>query len=340
MNKFFTGLLGCTLLTAGGCASRPSMPDWVNGNPKQYHVEQYLIGRGQAATPEEAKDRARADLAKIFEVSVAVDSEDVQTFSQKTEGKTEDKKAAGDYFAQASRRIVTRTDQIIQGILVVELWQDPATKAQHALAVLPRLPAGTGLRQEIERLDAATRKYLEQARTSGDILLKIGAANLALETQIERAAYQKSLRIVDPTGRGVESEWNTAKLNADLNDLLKRVRVTLRMAPGAPEGLATVMNGALAAAGFLVETGEKPDYILLAKLPLEDLGMQEGWYWQRGVLEITLTEVATSRVRGSKRWDIKASAQQQETARQRALSQAGAILKKELRATMSGFSAS
>jgi len=339
MNKFLAALLSCALLTAGGCASQPSMPDWVNGTPKKYQAEQYLIGRGQAATPEEAKDRARADLAKIFEVSVAVDSEDIQTYSQKSDAKTVDKKAAGDYSAQASRRIVTRTDQIIQGIQIVEGWQDPATKAQHALAVLPRLQAGTGLRQEIDRLDAATRKYLEQARASSDILVKIGAANQALEAQIERAAYQKSLRIVDPTGRGAESEWNTAQLNADLTDLLKRVRVAPRMAPGAPEGLSTMVSGALAAAGFLIETGEKPDYILHAKLPLEDLGMQQGWYWQRGVLEVTLTEVATSRVRGNKRWDIKVSAQQQETARQRALDQAGTILRKELRATLAGFPA-
>jgi hypothetical protein len=339
MNKFLAALLACAWLTVGGCASQPSMPDWVDGAPKKYQAEQYLIGRGQAVTPEEAKDRARADLAKIFEVTVAVDSEDVQSFSQKTEGKAKDKKTAGDYSAQSSRRIVTRTDQIIQGIQIVELWQDPATKAQHALAVLPRLQAGTGLRQEIGRLDAATGKYLEQARVSGDILIKIGAANLALEAQIERAAYQKSLRVVDPTGRGAESEWNTAKLNTDLTDLLKRVRVAPRIASGAPEGMSTVVSGALAAAGFMIETGEKPDYILHAKLPLEDLGLQQGWYWQRGVLEVTLTEVATSRVRGSKRWDIKVSAQQQETARQRALGQVGTILKKELRATISGFSA-
>jgi hypothetical protein len=339
MKILFAAMCGCVLLAANGCASQPPMPDWVNGTSKQYQSEQYLIGRGQAATPEEAKDRARADLAKIFEVAVAVDSEDIQTYSQKSDAKTVDKKAAGDYSAQASRRIVTRTDQIIQGIQIVELWQDPSTKAYFALAVLPRLQAGTGLRQEIERLDAATRKYLEQARASSDILAKIGAANQALEAQIERAAYQKSLRVVDPTGRGTESEWNTAKLNADLTDLLKRVRVAARMAPDAPPGLSVVVNGALAAAGFLIESGEKPDYILHAKLPLEDLGLQQGWYWQRGVLEITLTEVATSRVRGSKRWDIKVSAQQQETTRQRALDQAGAVLKKELRVTLVGFSA-
>src|ERR1019366_645792 len=64
-----------------GCASRqPAQPDWIAGDSANYKSSQYLIGRGQAATQEEAKDRARADLSKIFQVAVTADSEDVQKF--------------------------------------------------------------------------------------------------------------------------------------------------------------------------------------------------------------------------------------------------------------------
>jgi hypothetical protein len=42
-------------------------------------------------------------------------------------------------------------------------------------------------------------------------------------------------------------------------------------------------------------------------------------------------------VRGSRRWDIKASAQDHAVSRQRALDQAAVILKKELRETLIGF---
>lgn len=338
MNKLLAALLGCALLTVGGCASTPSQPDWVNGNPEKYPAEQYLIGRGQAATAEEARDRARADLAKIFEVSVAVESQDVQTFSLKPPGAGKESKPAGEYTAQASRHITTRADQIIQGIQIADVWRDTATKTHHALAVLPRLQASTRLRQEIERLDGATRKYLEESRGATDLLRKVGAADHALGAQLERAGYQKSLRVVDPTGRGAEPEWNIARLSADLSDLLKRVNVAVQVAPDAPQGFATAVSGAVAGAGFLVEPGQNPDYILQASLTLKDL-QQEGWYWQRGALEITLKESTGDRVRGSKRWDIKASAQQRAIAQQRALDQAGAILKKELRATLVGFSA-
>jgi hypothetical protein len=334
-------LLAATLVAAliatGGCASHPAMPDWVNGPAEKYPAEQYLVGRGQAATAEEARDRARADLAKIFEVAVAVESEDVQTFRQKSDSADKNAKPAGEYAAQASRRVTTHADHIIEGIQIAEVWQDPQTQTQHALAVLPRLQTSQRLRQEIERLDAATSKYLEESRTAGDILMKIGAAQHALDAQMERAGYQKYLRIVDPTGRGDESQWNTARLDADLADLLKRVRVAVQTAPDAPPGFAAAVSGAVAGAGFLIATGEKPDYILIANLAVEDLGLREGWYWQRGAMEVTLRETAADRVRGSRRWDIKVSAQDHAVSRQRVLDQSAAFLKKDLRQTIIGF---
>jgi hypothetical protein len=67
---------------------------------------------------------------------------------------------------------------------------------------------------------------------------------------------------------------------------------------------------------------------------LDDLGFQSSWYWQRGVLEINLSEAATGRVRGTKRWNIKSSAPDKETAAKRAVNQADTILKQELRTTI------
>lgn len=338
MKILHAATLSFLLCAMSACASHPATPDWVNGPSAKYKSEQYLIGRGQAASAEEARDRARADLAKIFQISVSVESEDVQTFAQKSGTAAKGATPAGEYASQASRRISTHTEQIVEGVQVAETWQDPLTGTHFALAVMPRLQASQRLRQEIERLDAATRQYLEEARGATDILAKIGAAGHALDAQLERTGYQKSLRIVDPTGRGEESEWNTAKLGADLAELLKRVHLATD-APDVPPGFAAAVNGAVANAGFLAETGQKPDYVLEARMPLEDLGLRDGWYWQRGVLEVTLKETASNRVRGSKRWDIKTSAQDQAVSRQRALALADSILKKELRDTLIGFSA-
>lgn len=308
-----------------GCASRsPDVPDWVAGNSAKYNSTQYLIGRGQAATQEEAKDRARADLSKIFQVAVEADSEDVQKFKTSTPGQ-------GQYESQASRRITTHTSQIIRGIQIAELWQDPVTKNYHALAVLPRLQTAASLRQQINQLDEATGTHIEQSRKNSDLFLKIAAASQALDSQQDRNSLQKSLQVVDPVGRGIESQWNIAKLESDLDELLKRVRIAPLVPADSTPGLAEVVAGALAKAGFMIETGQNPDFVLQARMELADLGFQDGWYWQRGVLEINLSEASTSRVRGTRRWNIKSNAQDKESAAKRAVNQADSILKLELR---------
>ena len=315
-------------LFLSGCASHsPTAPDWITGESAQYKSAQYLIGRGQAATQEEAKDRARADLSKIFQVAVAADSEDVQKFKTGTVG-------PGQYESYASRRISTHTDQIIRGIQIAELWQEPETKSFHALAILPRLQTAASMRQQISQLDEATNNHVEQSRKNSDLFLKIAAASHAVDSQQERELLQKSLQVIDPTGRGSESQWNIAKLNNDLDELLKRVKIASQATADSTKGLAEVAAGALAKAGFMIETGQNPDFVLQTRMELADLGFQDGWYWQRGILEISLLETATGRVRGTRRWTIKSNAPDRESALKRALSQADSVLKQELRAAI------
>src|SRR5665811_818329 len=119
----------CVFSLLSGCASQhPTQPDWIAGDSASYKSAQYLIGRGQATTQEEAKDRARADLAKIFQVAVTADSEDVQKFKSVPAG-------PGEYESHASRRITSHTEQIIRGIQIAELWKDPTTDTFHVLAI-------------------------------------------------------------------------------------------------------------------------------------------------------------------------------------------------------------
>ncbi len=332
MTRLVLTSLVCSVILAG-CGAAAARPDWVGATSDKYKASQYLVGRGQAATEEDAQNRARAEIAKIFEVDIDVASEDKQSFkSVSVAGKS-----ASSNEASVTRTIKARTNQVVQGIQIAEVWQDPQTKTHYALAVLPRTSAAHGLREEIARLDAATRRYLTLARSEADLLRKIGAAHRALDAQGERERYQKSLRVVDLSGRGAESEWSVAALRADLDALLKRVRIAPVVAADAPDELATVLAGGIAAAGFDVAPGAQAPYALEGALQLEDLGQRDGWHWQRGVLEIKLYDRTGGRVQGTKRWEIKAAGAQSASARQRAFDQVDAILKNELRATVIGF---
>lgn len=309
-----------------GCASAPSTPDWVNGKSAKYPDNQYLVGRGQAGNQEDARNRARADLAKILEVGVSAKSSDVTTFSSEGGGKTE---------SQVSRNIVTRTEQIVRGIQIPEGWQDPQTQSYYALAVLPRSQAAIGLRADVERLDAATRGYVAQARGTPDLLAQVASASRALDSQRERDAVQRTLQVIDVTGRGVDPEFNSGQLGSDLAALLKRVRMKPQ-APGSQE-LERMLSAGLSQAGFVPEAGAAAPYVLFGSLQLDDLGLIDGWYWMRGTLEVQLTEAASGKVRGNKRWEIKTSSPQKATAQRRTLDEADATLRRELRPTILGF---
>jgi hypothetical protein len=307
------------LVALGGCASQPAAPDWVSGTAQDYQPAEYRLGRGDGATSEEARDRARADLAKVFEAEVTAASADEQSFKDAR------------YEASSTRRIEIRTRRIVEGTEIARTWQAPASGSHHALAVLPRLKAGHALREEIARLDETTRLQARRAAETPDLFLKIAAANQALAAQAERHGYQKTLRVVDPTGTGARSSWSVARLQADFEALLKRVRLATR----ASGELQPLLDGAVAAAGFLVEADA--DYVLEASLVLDASGPVDDWYWQHGVVEIRLVEAATGRSRGLHRWPVKTAALAPGLAAQRALDQVDATLKKELRSVLIHF---
>lgn len=343
MDKTLQGIKGAAVMVLTvaailtGCAGSSDIrPDWVNGTDTRYKPAQYLTGRGQADSQADAQDRARADLAKVFQVQINVQSQDVLAY----EGGAASAGSTGRTTTSITRTITTKTDQIVKGIQIPELWRDPRTGTYYALAVLPRMQAANSLRQEIEARDAATERYIRASRATDDLLLKIAAADRALENQVERSAYQKALKIVDLSGVGVPPRWNAATLRIDLDELLHRMRIAAQAADSTLSGLKEDVAGGLSAAGFLVDTGQAPDYVLKASLDVTNPELLEGWYWIRGTLHVQLINPANGQVRGTRQWDIKVSSRQLAIIRQRLQTQVRDILNHDLRETLIAFAVS
>lgn len=324
-----------SLLTAGCAATKSNQPDWLAGDSATYAKSQYLYGRGQASNVEDAKKRALADLSEIFQVSIAANSESVQSYTSnsKTPGNEQ-------FSTESTRRINTSTDQIIRGIQVAEIWQDPARKDYHVLAVLQRQQAAAGLRQQIDQLDDAVQASVNQSKNNSDLFVKLASLSKAINTQLEIDGLQKTLQVVSSSGRGMDTKYNSGRLKTELDEMLKQVRVAPRVLEGSTTGLEEVVAGALSKAGFMIDTGEHPVFLLKASLKLSDMGLIEGWYWQRGNLEISMSEAVSGRVRGTQRWPIKSSARDSATAIRRALDEADAVLKKELGPAIIGMATS
>ena len=319
---------GCTGLNN---KNQENPPDWVNGNSSHYSRQQYIIGRGQANSLSAAQDRARANIAKTFQVNIYERSSDNKQISQTTDKQG----TSSSQEARIQRYISTETDQIIDGIEIAEVWKNPATKQFHTLAILSRNQAITRLHQQIKQLDNATTKSIAASRSSADTLTQAGFAAQALTAQQQRAAYQKMASIIDLSGRGVTPRWQPARLEADLNDILKRTHIQAVGTGPEKEAITSILAGALATAGLTPGDAEHSDYLLTGQLDIIDLGKRDGWDWQRATIHIKLTDKPGGKLRGDHSWTrLKAAGLDKNTAKQRLLDKIEQTLKDDMRQTL------
>ncbi len=309
-------------------------PKWVSGDAIDYPNQSYLIGRGVGSTAEEAKNRARGELATIFEVRIEVVTGDSTTVSKSGNNKEQVERTS-------VQQVSAKSDKVISGINIAETWRDPVTQDFHALAVLSRSQASTSLREELAKIDGQVQQNMDAAKAAGDTLIKLGSLTRALESSVSRDAFQASLKVVDPSGAGVKAAISQASIQSQIHNTLKSVKIMPEVAEdGGTREFATILKGGLAAAGFLASNASTADLTLVGKLNFSDLTRVDGWYVMRATIEVSLVEKDSGRVRGSKTWPAKALAKDAKTARTRVLIDVEKMFKEELRATIIEFAAS
>lgn len=318
-NKHLIPFAAVLLLSACvmGGDRKPTQPDWVDGSSEQYSPAGWLVGIGSADDLATARDRARADLAKTFRVSIDSVSSDSQQYRSQDSGTG----ASSEYSAEVQRDLTVRTQQILEGVTVPESWQDPATNRYHALAVLNRAKAASRLRQDIGGLDAAAETLLNRARAAGDDFKRAQLALEAVENQRRRAALQDMLRAVDASGSGIVPRWALAQLEADLRTALSRI--TLRAEGKSP--WQSMLAGQLADSGF--EVSDSGQYAVNLSAD-ENAIKRDGWHWLRAILILDV-KGPDGRSLGQQRWELKESATDAGTAEMRLREKAASILGSE-----------
>lgn len=321
-------LLTLPFILAACSTAKPqnAVPDWVAGNSTAFPAASYLTGRGESDNLAVAQDRARADLAKTFSVDVSEQSKDVSAYSQNSMGAKNS--------LDVSRDISTRTDAVLQGVVISDTWQDPQTHSYHVLATLSRNKAAAALRQQIADLDAGTQASLAAAQGSTDLFDKIAAAGQAVDAQQTRTGLQRELQVVDITGQGMPAQWPLSKLQADRAALLKQLQISAVAEGHDADAMKKLLAGSLADAGFTV--ADAAPYTMTANLDYTTLQPQGGWYWITGSLQVTLNGT-DSRAHGVRRWDIKVSGTDPQLAQQRVMDQVSQYLQSDIQSTVLGF---
>lgn len=193
-------ILSCLFLM--GCMKTASVvnanqPNWVNGESSKYPNSMYVVATGSASDTERAKDRALANLTRVFELRIRESSttrQDVQVVNQN-----------GSESVNKSQRIMQnvniQTNKIIDGARVAEQWQSPDL-THYALAVLDRHQAGNNIRQEIARIDKEADFELSTVASKKNPLHQVAVYQRVLASQDQRDALQKTLKVIDLSGKG------------------------------------------------------------------------------------------------------------------------------------------
>jgi len=306
-------------------------PDWVSGEPLAYPNSQYVVATGSASDAETAQKRAQANLAKVFELRIresATTTQDIQ--SHKVDGVE-----SVSSLQRIDSRINVSTDKLIEGARIAERWQNPEDRTYYALVVLDRHQAGNSIRSEMDRLDSETEFKLNKAQSESDSLLRVADMQGAINSQDQRAALQKTLKVIDLTGRGMDAKWSRAQLAADLQKAVDGLQMQAVVKQDSVGGLVKILRGAMASAGFVARDSSS-GYRLALDVATQPSFQQQDWFWQRATMSLQL-EAPDGTVRGQKSWPLKISASRPEQLSARLRASIEKTLKAELGATVFGF---
>ena len=201
---------------AFGCAGHRAQPGWVEGNSRDYPVDQYLLGAGQADSRPSAEERAYGAVSRIFKARVEAESKDWESFLVlEARGK-----------ANTERRLtldqVTRvsTDKMLESVRVLDAWMNPATGQHHVLAGMHRAQAGTALTERLTELDRTIEADLSESRQPAETLATIRSLRRAIRNLVLREAYNADLRVIRASGQGTPSRHRVAELTGALEQFM------------------------------------------------------------------------------------------------------------------------
>ena len=275
-------------------------PDWVLGESTKYQEHLYLMGHGVSASLDTAKRQSLDDLADAYSVQLQIYIN--AALADATSNTAVDATAAA-----AAQKALYNT-RIRQNQHIAEIWQDPHSDAYHVLSVIDRVKVGKELADDIYQLDQKIQRILGKSEEEIDPLQRIAIASLAFENFQQRNELYTAVKILLPTTVVASSEWNEEKIQSQISSWLADVKIMPVLNQNDPK-LFDALVGGVSKAGFIVDYGANPDYILKASFQQGQIQWKDGVYTLGGNLRLELWDGRSKgQVRGAVDWPIEATA--------------------------------
>ncbi|MBX2857767.1 MAG: LPP20 family lipoprotein [Cellvibrionaceae bacterium] len=317
----FVGLLlACGSQTQKASHSEPA---WLHGESQSFPRKQYVFGVGEADTLSSAKERARAEIAKVFNVAINTSTRDESHYEQ-----LDTRLASAKESLVVSQSIVTQSQQRISGIEIPHTWQHPSSRRFYALAVLPRQKTASSLRSNISSLDQATTQVLDEiAAEEHSIFQTVKSLSLAIALQRKRKTLAKQLAVVSLTANRVPDRWNIESLINRRSKALAALNVAVQAAGDQSDKMARILANTLANQG--VSVSKNGQYRIGLQLSSQALPAQGAWFYNLASLTVSVYGRDNTPL-GGKTWDYKVAATEPGLSEKRIVERATKILEEEL----------
>lgn len=288
--------LALTLALAAWAHAADPVPDWVNGSSRKYPREQYLVGVGMGDEPASAQDRARGEVSRVFSTVVNVNTSVMETEQNTASGKKTDTS-----FAQTiSQNVQTVSHKLLEGVEVVETWQDKKASRYYALAVLDRAKGLISVKDKMADFDTQAEQWKKQMEQASEKLAKVRAATKLMAILKAREDLNCELRVLDPGGKGSPGPINESMVRPQAAKILSDLEVYVDIkGDGAQDVLTGVVKG-LNSFGLEAQAGSAgpgADILVEGSIETKALpGDNSRWRWARSTVTVSLKDGKSGKI--------------------------------------------
>lgn len=265
-----------------------SPPAWISGQAASYPGQAYLAGVGSGRDRGLAEDRARSEIAKVFQVDVRSREVIKESHWLVRGGEGEN----SDYRQSASSDLTASSGRLLQGVKIAEVWQHPDSGEFFALAILERMPVAANLRAAIADLDSriAVQVRLAEGQEAG--LQQLSHYLHAYRLLRERLPLAGDLGVVAPDGRVPPPPLSLGEVTARADAIAAGLHVGVQL-EGDREGIvAGGLRAALAATGMKFDPAAAVDLHIVGDIRSEESPAGGAVIWSLATARVDLKDAA------------------------------------------------
>jgi|CXWL01.1.fsa_nt_gi hypothetical protein len=276
---------GKSAKSSSGGASRPA---WVEGESPRWPRARYVVGVGSADDETSAADRARGEVSRVFTSAIDVDTTVDESESNLTQGG----RTNTSFTQLVAQKVRTASKKILEGLEIVERWQDPSTSRYYALAALDKAKAMSAVEEKTQALDADAGQWKTRLDAAGDKFERAKAAAKLATLLKGRLELENDRRVLG--GGALPSTVDVSAARAAASKALAALDVVVTATgEGADEVETGVVTG-LVVEGLTAKRGnpgDKGDLIIEAKSSQQAVESNDPrWKWSRAGATVTLKD--------------------------------------------------